>query len=89
MTAGDSPAIARSLRQLRAVPENLIESEFSARERRFTARKSAGSGRFEQADGGTLFLDEIGEIPLPRTVKLLRVLQDAPSNGSAETNRSR
>ena len=71
------PPRARSRRQLRRDPENLLESELFGHERAPSrARCSRNPGRFEQADGGTLFLDEVGECPLDVQAKLLRSLEE-------------
>jgi|FLOH01.1.fsa_nt_gi DNA-binding NtrC family response regulator len=63
-------------RNLAAIPETLMESEFFGHEPgAFTDAKSIKIGSFEQANGGTIFLDEIGEMPLNLQAKLLRVLE--------------
>ena len=69
-----------------AIPRELFESEFFGHDNgAFTGAVRDRIGRFELADGGTLFLDEIGEIPLELQGKLLRVLQEGDSSGSARS----
>ena len=53
-------------RQLRALPDNLFESElFGYKAGAFTDAKKDKPGRFALAQDGTIFLDEIGDISLP------------------------
>ena len=53
--------------QLRAIPEELIESElFGHRKGSFTGASEDKIGKFQKADGGTLFLDEVGDMSLKR-----------------------
>lgn len=62
---------------LRAIPENLLESELFGYERgAFAGAVRTKKGLFELADGGTVFLDEIGELPLSMQAKLLTFLDD-------------
>ena len=87
-----SPRAARPLVRVNcaALPENLLESELFGHEKgSFTGAIATRKGRFELADTGTLFLDEIGDLPLHLQAKLLRVLRNASSNGSAPASRSR
>jgi len=66
-----------SCRQLRWIPESLLESElFGYVKGAFTGAFETRAGFFQTADGGTIFLDEISETSLSMQVKLLRVLQD-------------
>ncbi len=44
-------------------------------------------GKFELADGGSIFLDEVGDLHEASQAKLLRVLQDGESSGSAASSR--
>lgn len=60
-----------------AITETLFESElFGHVKGAFTGAHANKPGRFSTADSGTLFFDEVGEIPLPRQVDLLRVLEE-------------
>ncbi|PRE06331.1 sigma-54-dependent Fis family transcriptional regulator [Burkholderia multivorans] len=70
-----------------SIPETLIESElFGYEEGAFTgARRKGATGKLLQANGGTLFLDEIGDMPYPRQVRLLRVLQERIVNPLGST----
>ena len=75
----------------RRCPKDLIESELFGHDegrvhRRDHATRSACS---RWPHGGTLFLDEIGEMPLDLQAKLLRVLEERESAGSAAPSRSR
>jgi len=67
-----------------ALPETLLESE-PIRTRKGLHRGAVGQrrGRFEMAHAGTIFLDEVGDIPPAMRPKLLRVLQERRSSGSA------
>ena len=67
-----------------AIPEELIESELFGHEKgSFTGATEKQIGKFEQADGGTLFLDEVGDMSAKTQAKVLRVLQEEKSSGSA------
>jgi DNA-binding NtrC family response regulator len=71
-----------------ALPAALIEAElFGAESGAYTGANRAREGRFDAADGGTLFLDEIGNLPLDGQIKLLRVLEPAPSSAWVPTRR--
>jgi two-component system response regulator PilR (NtrC family) len=60
-----------------AIPENLMESEFSGyRKGAFTGALTDRDGFFQAANGGTLFLDEVADLPLQMQVKLLRAIQE-------------
>ena len=73
-----------------ALPGTLLESELFGYERgAFTGATARKPGKFEFAYGGTIFLDEIGEMSPAMQAKLLHVLQDGVSPGSAATARSR
>ena len=73
-----------------AIPETLLESELFGHERgAFTGADGRRIGRFEQANGGTLFLDEIGDLTPSTQAKLVRVLQEKASSGSAARRPSR
>jgi two-component system response regulator HydG len=64
-------------RQLRALPETLLESELFGHEKgAFTGADPRREGRFMAADKGTIFLDEIGEMSPTTQAKLLRVIQE-------------
>jgi len=68
----------------------LNESELFGREKGvFTGTTGTRTGYFEEAGGGTLFLDEIGELSPQTQLKLLRVLQQRNSAGSAAAGRFR
>ena len=83
-TAQAPAATAPRRRQLQRLPDDLLEAELFGHVRgRFHRSHADRTGRFEQAQGGTLFLDEIGDLPLELQAKLLRVLQNARSSGSA------
>ena len=70
-----------------AVPSELIESELFGHEKgSFTGAMQRHTGKFEQAHRGTLFLDEIGDMPLAMQAKLLRVLEEARWNASAQAS---
>ena len=72
-----------------AIPSALVESELFGREKgAFTGALSRQIGRFESANHSTIFLDEISDLPLDVQVKLLRVLEERRSNGSAARSRS-
>ena len=51
--------------QLRAIPENLMESEFFGARKGFHGADSDREGFFQAAHGGTCFLDEVGDLPFP------------------------
>ncbi len=69
-----------------AIQPTLIESELFGHEKGgFTGAIDQKLGYFEQAQGGTLFLDEVTEMPPAMQVKLLRVLEAAPSTAWAAT----
>ena len=73
-----------------AIPESLLEAEFSVPPRAFTGAERAGRpGKLQVAQGGTLFLDEIGDMPLALQAPL-RVLQEKEFEavGSNEVIRS-
>jgi len=73
-----------------AVAPQLIESELFGHERgSFTGADRQHKGFFERANGGTIFLDEITEMPMELQVKLLRVLETAPSCGWVAPRQSR
>jgi len=55
----------------------------------FTGATVRTAGAFERAHGGTLLLDEISEMRLDLQSKLLRVIQEQSSSGSAAPRRSR
>jgi two-component system response regulator PilR (NtrC family) len=62
---------------LRAIPENLMESEFFGYKKgAFTGAEADRDGFFQAAGGGTLFLDEVADLPLAMQVKLLRAIQE-------------
>jgi two-component system response regulator HydG len=62
-----------------SLPETLFESELFGHERAPSPAPRPQAGLVEAASGGTLFLDEVGDIPLPMQVKLLRLLEAAPT----------
>ena len=67
-----------------AIPETLLESEIFGHEKgAFTGAHDGARACFELAHRGTLFLDEIAEMQPATQVKLLRVLQERTSGGSA------
>ena len=69
-----------------AIPDELIESELFGHEKgSFTGATERQIGKFEQADSGTIFLDEVGDMSLKTQAKVLRVLQEQRSSGSAAT----
>jgi len=73
-----------------ALPENLVESELFGYEKgAFSGADAAKPGLCELAHLGTIFLDEIGELDLKVQVKLLRVLDRAPTIGWAGIARLR
>ena len=62
--------------ELRAIPENLFESEFFGYKKgAFTGALADRKGCLDRADGGTLFLDELGELSLSAQTKLLRAIE--------------
>ena len=62
--------------ELRAIPEELIESELFGHEKgSFTGAVRKQAGKFVLADTGTIFLDEIGDMSARTQAKVLRVLQ--------------
>ncbi len=82
----ESPRAAKPFVALNtaAIPAELLESELFGHEAgAFTGAVKRQLGRFEQADGGSLFLDEIGDMPASLQTRLLRVLAEASSSGSA------
>ena len=72
-----------------ALPDTLFESEIFGYEKgAFTGAHDRKPGRLELANDGTLFLDEIGDLSIIAQAKLLRVLEERGSSGSAATSRS-
>jgi DNA-binding NtrC family response regulator len=67
-----------------AIPSDILESELFGHEKgSFTGAVARKIGKLELAHKGTLFLDEISELYPELQVKLLRVLEERRSCGSA------
>jgi len=72
-----------------AIPSELIESELFGHEKgAFTGAVGTRMGKFEIANKGTIFLDEVCDMSLAAQAKVLRVLQERSSSGSAATKPS-
>src|SRR2546426_3277064 len=73
-----------------SMPVDLLESTLFGHLRgAFTSAIASKKGLFEVADQGTIFFDEIGTISMETQAKLLRVIQQRRSCGSARPIRSR
>jgi len=75
---------------LRAIPEELIDPNFSGTSRAALLGATEDKiGKFQKADGGTLFLDEIGDMSLRTQSKVLRVLENSAVERVGSTNLER
>jgi len=67
-----------------AIPGTLIESELFGRERgAYTGALTSQIGRFELANGSTIFSTRLATCYRNADAKLLRVIENRESNGSA------